>query len=44
MDGRHVFRDELKAASHDFDLFQDEVDYDPVGENSYSESAAVGDQ
>ena len=43
IEGRHVFRNELMAANHAFNLIDDEVDYDPIGESSYSESASVSD-
>ena len=39
VDGRHVFRDELKSASLRIgQIDDDEVEHDPIGENTYSDA------
>ena len=44
VDGRQVFRDELKSASLGIgEMDEDEVDHDPIGESTYNETGAIND-
>ena len=43
VNGRQVFLNELTSASLDVSQIDDEVDYDPIGEGTYSDMVAIND-